>query len=73
MIAVAIIIIILLVLNLFFDMVYVYFKSKYIKIMEKQNKLLWETVEQSKALMAESLRELQKTQDQLHETKEDIQ
>lgn len=63
-----IIVLIFLVLNLFFDMTYIYVKNKHIEIMEKQNKLLWAAVEQSKALMAESLREMQKTQDGLKET-----
>jgi F0F1-type ATP synthase membrane subunit b/b' len=61
----SIIVLIFLVLNLFFYLAYIYIKNKHIEIMEKQNKLLWAAVEQSKALMAESLKELQKTQAEL--------
>ena len=64
-----VIVIILLVLNLLFDLAHVIVKNKYIKVMETQNTILWAVVEESKNLMAEAIKEAERVSAKTQEVK----
>lgn len=56
MLAIAIIIIILLVLNFVADILYILTKSKYIKVIEQQNTLLWAVLKESNDISKELIK-----------------